>query len=105
MSSTSVDFSSCGDVKDVLIALWNKAKVASFFTLRSVSPPGLSMEEVDGILERYSRNDGSSTYIDYLSGRSMKFDIKSFPVLESRGYDRDLYQGAMNDVQKSLIKK
>jgi len=92
--SKTVDISGL-DKFDVLKALWENSKTASFFSMIPKMAPPLNEAE--------AREQLSSTrpYVDYLCGRVIKTDF-SKDELDPWGYDRDNGQGAMQKVVNSL---
>lgn len=97
---TDVDFSGCGSLADVVEALWANASVAVFFAMTGrTAPAAFPQAEMNEILTL------SRDYIDYLGGRCMKISVGSFPVLNSRGFDRDAGEGTMRRVRDTLLNR
>jgi len=78
--------------KQILRALWENSKPASFFSM-GIPTPAIDEDELIKTLE--------SGYADYLCGRVIKTDFKT-DSLNPRGYDRDNGQGAMQKVVDSV---
>jgi hypothetical protein len=88
--SKTVDISDL-DKFDVLKALWENSKTASFFAMMPQMAPKFSDGEARELLAR------DRAYVDYLCGRVIKTDF-SKNTLDPWGYDRDNGQGSMQNV-------
>ena len=70
------------NVEKLVLELWKKQKVASFFhNMMFAAPSAPSMEEIKLELE--------SGYIDYISGRAIKVDFSDLTKVNTGLYDRD----------------
>ena len=75
---TTVDISGLDKV-DVLHALWNNQKAASFFAMSGMTPPPF---------DRATAATAVKSYIDYFQGRAIKGNLDG-DTFDSFCYDRD----------------
>jgi hypothetical protein len=80
------------DKEELLFALWEKSKVAAFFTLSGIPPPPYDKELAKSEL---------SSFIDYFCGRVIKTDLR-LDFVSPRMYDRDNGEGAFQAVVDNL---
>jgi hypothetical protein len=92
------------DKRDVLVALWEKSKVAGFYQSHDAhifgirAPTTCSEKEVSAVL------DSEHMCADYVDGRVIKTCFKG-DSLNPWGYDRDNGKGAMKAVVDALRAK
>ncbi|KAK2765271.1 hypothetical protein FQN53_006925 [Emmonsiellopsis sp. PD_33] len=84
--------------RDLIRALWEKSKVAGFYTMCGLKPPLLDIEAA------MNHVGYSSGYFDYLDGRVMKCSLSRNEV-NVGGYDRDNGSGAFASVVEDLRKE
>ena len=86
---------------ELIRALWENAKVASFFFVPEASvvsvPKGPTDEEIDQQMRRGS--------IDYLNGRAIKTNFSDMSKIDPSGYDSRSYPGAFLKAVSSLRQK
>jgi hypothetical protein len=92
--SKTVDISGL-DKMQVLKALWEESKTASFFAMMPKMAPPFSESEAQNVM------NSKRPYFDYLSGRVIKTDFTT-DQLNPWGYDRDNGKGAMQRVVNSV---
>lgn len=95
MQPGQVVFENCTP-EEALLALWKEAGVLGFGWLQQDGNPP-TLEEC-----REAANRG---YVDYLKGKPIKTKFRSFPVLETIGYDYDNGAGKMQRVADMLRAK
>ena len=78
----------------LLEKMWKGMKPASFFSRSRTTAPSFNKEAATQAVKKY---------IDYFQGRCIKTDL-SGDTASPRLYDRDTYQGAMEDIVKSMRK-
>ncbi len=89
------------DKYELIEALWQNARVASFFFIPEASvvsvPKGPTREEIDAQMRRGD--------IDYLNGRAIKTDFSDMSKIDTEGYDSRSHKGAFGKVVTALRKK
>jgi len=84
-----VNFPSDANLVDVIMKLWEKAQFVGI---------GILQDDGHGISRKVAEDASKKEIIDYLKGKPLKLDLKDYPVLESRLYDRDAGSGTMQSV-------
>lgn len=80
------------DKKEILKAMWENMKPASFYTFQNLSPP------------EYAAPTHPLEYLDYYRGRRIKTDF-SGDALDPRLYDRDAGSGALAKIVEKIRNK
>ena len=90
--STEIDISGLNR-DDLLRALWNRSKPASFYLYNNFPAPPFDLSK---------KTKSDENYVDYFCGRVIKANIYSSDTVDPWAYDRDVDDGAFASVVANL---
>lgn len=88
------------DKYELIEALWQNARVASFFFNPIAAQVGIPKGPTRAEIDQQMRNNS----LDYLNGRAIKTDFSDMSKINTEGYDSRAYKGAFAKVVACLRK-